>query len=914
MSATRQQSELFQQDRASSGIVDETEAVGKPDIAQFASTLDELRQRIDFPIGADEDILAVSRPPQYTACPNPWLGDGLSSVQSIADLGEPDLVTEDIRAGKNDPVYFAHSYPTKVPPQAIVPFIARYTRPGETVLDAFCGTGMTGVAAQLCADASYISAPDSVGARRAVLVDLGTAPAFIAAVTNRLGALANELPIIEDIVRGVADRYTHLLTTAHCGWARGTTDPKRRVNKRRAAQQCGHVEYVVWSDIIVCPNCATELVVWDLVFRGPKKAEEKAPRCSSCGSTLDVGRPDRVFEAVHDPGLGKLVRLARQVPVLLNYSVGSKRFEKTPDQEDREAIESARRRLSSIAYPVVQLPDGFNTAQPRRSHGFSHVHHFFTSRNLLLLTECWTALRQHESEAVRMLGTYLVTGAVQRVCRLNRYMPRHDRHVGPLSGTLYVGPLTAEIPATNYLLARVSDLARCPRSLRGNGIRVSTQSATLLDQIPGDSVDFVFTDPPFGGNLNYSELNVLVEAWIGVQTNTKLEAIINDTQKKGLHEYQVLLEESFAEYFRVLKPGRYIVVEFHNTKNVVWKAIQEALWKAGFVVANVASLDKVKGTTKQLSYAATVKQDLIITGYKPAGIAQPKSANLSMGTEKMLWTFVEDHLGRVPVFLARDEMAEVITERTGPTLFDRAVAVFVMRGWSVPLSAGEFYAALSQKFVEREGMYFLPVQVGRYEKQRAKVERLQQLNLFVNDEVTAIQWIREELRQKPQTFQSLQPAFLKEVQTWARHERTMELKDLLDDSFLCYTGEGPVPSQIHSYLSSNFEDCRNLDEADRKLKDKAVNRWYVPDMGKQGDLEALRLKRLLAEFHEYKSTSKKKLKELRTEAIRAGFKASYDVQDYETIVRVAGKLPEQVVQEDDTLLMYFDVASTRLGG
>src|SRR5437016_1297713 len=58
----------------------------------------------------------------------------------------------DLREGKNDPIYNAHSYHTKVPPRAIIPYLLHYTEPGDVVLDPFCGSGMTGVAALMCED------------------------------------------------------------------------------------------------------------------------------------------------------------------------------------------------------------------------------------------------------------------------------------------------------------------------------------------------------------------------------------------------------------------------------------------------------------------------------------------------------------------------------------------------------------------------------------------------------------------------------------------------------------------------------------------------------------------------------------------------------------------------------------------
>lgn len=92
------------------------------------------------------------------------------------------------------------------------------------------------------------------------------------------------------------------------------------------------------------------------------------------------------------------------------------------------------------------------------------------------------------------------------------------------------------------------------------------------------------------------------------------------------------------------------------------------------------------------------------------------------------------------------------------------------------------------------------------------------------------------------------------------------------------------------------------------------DRWYVPDPNKQAEREALREKALLREFEEYRTSTQRKLNVFRTEAVRAGFKACWQERDYGTIVKVAEKLPDAVLQEDEKLLMYYDNALTRLGG
>ena len=107
----------------------------------------EFRQIEGFPIGADEDILALSDPPYYTACPNPFLADFIRCYGKPYDPETDDYHREpfaaDVSEGKSDPIYTAHSYHTKVPHKAIMRYILHYTEHGDVVFDGFCGTGMT---------------------------------------------------------------------------------------------------------------------------------------------------------------------------------------------------------------------------------------------------------------------------------------------------------------------------------------------------------------------------------------------------------------------------------------------------------------------------------------------------------------------------------------------------------------------------------------------------------------------------------------------------------------------------------------------------------------------------------------------------------------------------------------------------
>lgn len=246
-------------------------------------------------------------------------------------------------------------------------------------------------------------------------------------------------------------------------------------------------------------------------------------------------------------------------------------------------------------------------------------------------------------------------------------------------------------------------------------------------------------------------------------------------------------------------------------------------------------------------------------------------------------------------------------------LYDRMVAYHVLHNVVPPLSASEFYQGLAERFDCHDGMYFLAEQSPEYLKKRAQANEVAQMSLIVTNEASAIDWLRQQLSTKPQTFQDLQPKFLQEIRGWSKREKTLDLRDeLLPDNFVCYDGTGEVPAQIHRYLSTNYHNLRKLEKDDPTLKAAAKDRWYVPDPRKQGDLEKLRERRLLKEFEEYRA-AKKKVRVPRLEAVRAGFKNAWGNGDYKTILEIARKIPEDILQEDPKLLMYYDHATTRMG-
>jgi len=913
----------------------------------------EFRKIEGFPIGEDEDIIALSDPPYYTACPNPWINDFIAEWEKEKGARPDEYHREpfaaDVSEGKNDPIYNAHSYHTKVPHKAIMRYILHYTEPGDIVFDGFCGTGMTGVAAQLCGDRKVVESlgytvkddctildedgkPFSkLGARKAILNDLSPAATFIAANYNSPVDIVEFEKEAKRILEEVEEE---------CGWMYETlhTDGKTK----------GKINYIVWSDVFICPNCSQEVVFWDVaVDKEAGKVKDEFP-CPHCGTSLTKRSMERAFVSKYDPDItdnlvdhggnhivtnegdsivtdGSTIKQAKQVPVLINYTTTGKRFEKKPDSQDLALIERTNSFRSSFWYPTNRMPEG---DESRRNDplGLTHTHQFYSNRSLITLA---SMLSRNSKGNTQIIHQAINATLCTRMVRYNL----GNRGNGTLSGTLYISSLNAE---TNPIWVYANKYADIEKAIgRANHGLVSTCSATDLLFIPQGSINYIFTDPPFGSNLMYSELNYIWESWLKIITSNESEAIQNNSQNKSLFEYQSIMTSCFREYYRILKPGRWMTVEFHNSKNSVWNSIQEALQVAGFVIADVRTLDKQQGSFKQVTASAAVKQDLIISCYKPDGGIEERFTKLS-GTEEGVWDFVRIHLKQLPKVVVEKDKMQIVAERQNYLLYDRMVAFYLQRNALVPLSSAEFYRGLEEHFPSRDGMYFLPEQVVEYDKAKMKIPDLAQMEIFITDEVSAIQWLRQLLKDKPQSFQDIHPQFMREIAGWSKTEKSLELSLILEENFLKYDGKAEVPSQIHTYLSTNWKELRNLSKDDPALKAKAKDRWYVPDPNKLADLEQMREKALLKEFMKYlpdnykpkklsdlqieipdlpKSNpdlvSGKRYKVIRAEAVRAGFKYCWQHRDYETIILVAKRIPSNVLEEDPKLLMYYDQAITR---
>ena len=850
---------------------------------ELRKKLPELRKIEGFPVGEDDDIINLSDPPYYTACPNPWLNDFIAEWEKEKkqleregkrkkDFEVKEPYASDVSEGKNNPVYTAHTYHTKCPHPAIMRYILHYTQPGDIVFDGFAGTGMTGVAAAACSNSQDAIAAringewqkefghrPNWGARHAVIGDLSPYATNIAYFYNTPVDIRQLQSEVKRIQQEMEDE---------CGWMYTTTNSK--------GEPIGRISFVVWSDLMVCPSCGKEYIFWNQAFDKKNNCILDEFHCPHCHAIQSKKTARVATETYYDEALQETKTRVKQVPVIVVGKAGNEKIQRGPNSYDSNILKKIDEIHTEGFIPNGALPEGGET-QRNVERGITHVHHFYTRRNLIALSTLYSKIEASPMvHALRFMftGMLILSSNMNRVRVSNPY----NRGKGNLSGTLYVPGVPTETSIIDQIGERFKTMSNAISEL--SQIRANAQYVGSADclTIHDNTIDYIFTDPPFGANLNYSELNSLPEPWLRVITNNAHEAIENTAQGKNAQFYLNMMSACFSEYYRVLKPGKWMTVEFSNTSAAVWNSIQQSLTSAGFVVANVAALDKKQGSFKAVTTTTAVKQDLVITCYKPSDELTNK---LVAGNAKKdnVWDFITEHLAHLPVHIERGNATTTVVERSPKILYDRLISYYVQHGYQIPMDAQEFQAGLRERFIERDGMYFTAPQAAEYEEKRKHTTDFVPMGLIVSDEANGIEWLKLQLRE-PKTYQEISPEWMQAVNGLKKGDVLRELNDILEENFI--------------------ED--------------ETGHWHVPDLEKQMDLEKLKHKSLMKEFNLYKEMAQKpraRIKEVRVEALREGFKQCFKDKDFATILLLGDKIPQNILTEDEVLLQYYDIAQMR---
>lgn len=505
-------------------------------------------------------------------------------------------------AGKNTYTYDAHTYHTKVPPQGIAELLRHYLPEGGLVFDPFAGSGMTGVAAR-------------VSGHDAVLNELSPAAGFVA---NRFNS-AVDPQLFQTTIDALIDEL----------------EPARKDLYTTDCRECGsetELLYTVWSYRVLCSSCSHEFQLWDVCRRyGRTVREHKILSefdCPSCGSLLKKSR---------------LVRTVAE-PVQVGYKCcGSRGKEVThpPSEQDRSAIASAIAIWPPAEdfVPDVTLPDGVNLGQPKR-HGLNTIRSFYPDRSLIVMSRLWEQIHRIEDPNVAGFAAFAFTGLYRRVTRFSEFRFWGGSGNSARLNVPYIYEESNVFHTFRRKVRAIRDHLEATAEHYAGSSTVHVGSATDCAWLPDASVDLVFTDPPFGANINYSEMNLLWESWLGQFTDPTDEAIVNRVQGKSLDDYGKLMTRSFAEAYRVLRPGHWMLVMFMNSSGKVWEEIRTAIGEAGFLMVSADVFDKQHGTFKHFVHENTAGADVVLHCLKPAvpsvGLTAKQESQLRNGVEAFL--------------------------------------------------------------------------------------------------------------------------------------------------------------------------------------------------------------------------------------------------------------------------------------
>ena len=581
------------------------------------------------------------------------------------------LFSKPLPSTRGGSFYNTFPYPTKISPEAIAVYIASATNPDDTVLDAFAGSGSTGIAALLAEHptekmqetANALGVEPIWGKRNAILYEIGTYAAFATkTITNRLTAA--------EYARAVDDFIKKAEKLASGMYAAKSPDGRD-----------GYIRYAIWTEVLICPECDAEIEYFkNGTSRNPATFYDKI-ECPHCHRTSLVEAMSFATEEHYDKLLKKtILRKKRRIAWVYGTS-GKENWDRIATEDDIALVEKLEKEFSPSDDPrKIEWGDLHRAGY---HFGISHLHHFYTSRNYLVMSELWKLAECYPEREANALKLLLLSYNGAHCTLMTRIVAKHDSRdfvlTGAQSGVLYISKLPVEKNILLGLRRKAKPFQEAYKMLENchGTVEVRNISSEFMSE-PDKSIDFVFTDPPFGDFIPYAEVNQINELWLPAVTERSSEVIISAAQNKDVDTYRNMLARVFGEIRRVTKDDRPIAVVFHAAKAAVWGAFSEAIQISGLEIKQSSFLDKTQASFKQVVSKTSVQGDPLFLLQK-AGLGK----NGIMDEEQILQMIVKENPHE--------------TELECRHCYSLYIGKCMEYGSPVTLDASEFYAYIQRQ-------------------------------------------------------------------------------------------------------------------------------------------------------------------------------------------------------------------------
>lgn len=509
-----------------------------------------------------------------------------------------------LKVGRSDSIYNGHSYLTKVPVMAIVPFIEEYTNPGGSVVDIFAGSGMTAVAAKMTG-------------RNAIVSDISKLGKHIG--TGYLSNVAPEdfLHEAQRIFRESKDSVGHVYHTV-----------------RESDKATLPFAKTIWSFVYECSQCQSELNYYHLLEANNWNSKDLT--CPHCQHEF----------------LKKGATFVRHEPVVVSLPGESGRqIEQELSTFDYNKIASAENSDIFEHFPSVDIPEDreMYKRSALKKWDLTSTNKFFSHRNAIVLYDLWQRFEAVDNANLRQKLKFAFTAILPRASK--RYQWSKKAPLNAAIQNYYIAPVFYEWNVYELIERKVNALIKADNQIADYLVESEenvnqtyvTASADNLEHLEDNSIDLVFTDPPFGSNIFYADMNLFHEAWLGEYTDNTFEAVMRTTGKakvESKENYQRILTGAFSEARRVLKDGGHLSIVFGNSQGSIWSVVQQSIRDAGFTnkPVNITILDKGQRSVKGLNSGTEkiVTLDLIVTVQKQPNERTSQEVELNSDIHKLI--------------------------------------------------------------------------------------------------------------------------------------------------------------------------------------------------------------------------------------------------------------------------------------